>query len=707
MATDVTWRTEPGFGIRYTSGLTIYDEALVGGRLLGRYWAADGFVEVEETAADMASRAGAPTHAFTLELDGQALHFGWGFLGVRELEPERPGTRHVVVELEHALRPARVRVHTVLDGGPVLVRWLEVANAGQRPAALAAVAPWGGVLMRVRSVEYRPGMPGQPGRRFSLGRFLDPEWGGEGDFGWEALPVGTRRIEARRGRSGRPAPFFVVRNDATGELAVGHVGWSGNWAVELLYEEDVRGREAWVAWRAGPAGPGPLRVVAPGETVATPAIHLGYLFGDLDEAVQAMHEHVRAGVFLPQPEGRADRVVYNHWGYVRHELTEAALRHEIDVAREVGAELFVVDAGWFGGAGSNWATTVGDWRPGDRLPDGLEPVFAYARERGLLYGLWMDAERIGPESQTARDHPDWLMRRDGAPVGTALDLANPEAAAWLEGEIDRLVDTYDLDLFRLDYNVDVWEGGYRERDGYYENALWRHYEALYGIFDRLHRRRPRLLLENCSSGGGRTDLGLLRRFHYTWITDWQLAPRNIKIFNGMTLALPPEACDRNAGVGQDSHWRGDLDTQMRSCMLGHFTLTGIYPPGGRANPDHLDRVRHHVQVYKEQIRPWLRSCRLYHHTPVLEGSEPEGWCALELVSRDRRRAACALFRLAGAAEPEYRLRPRGLDPGLTYRVTSDNTAMGFERDGLALRDQGIGIRLDRPLASELLLIEVV
>jgi alpha-galactosidase len=83
--------------------------------------------------------------------------------------------------------------------------------------------------------------------------------------------------------------------------------------------------------------------------------------------------------------------------------------------------------------------------------------------------------------------------------------------------------------------------------------LWRHYEALYGIFDRLHARKPNLLLENCASGGGRTDLGLLRRFHYTWITDWPVLPRGVKIFNGMTLALPPEACDRNTGAGQDGH----------------------------------------------------------------------------------------------------------------------------------------------------------
>ena len=39
-------------------------------------------------------------------------------------------TLHVVVELRHAVRPITVRVHTVLDGTPILTRWLEIINTG-------------------------------------------------------------------------------------------------------------------------------------------------------------------------------------------------------------------------------------------------------------------------------------------------------------------------------------------------------------------------------------------------------------------------------------------------------------------------------------------------------------------------------------------------------------------------------------------------
>ncbi len=697
-------------GIRYTSGLTIYDEALIDGRWIGRYWAATGFAEVEENVEAVLGKArGAhlPTHAFDLTIDGQALHFGWRLVEIGEQPAERPGARHAVVTLAHQLRPVTVRIHTVLDSGPVLERWLEITNTSEQPAALVSVAPWAGVLMHTRGGGTYGRLPGLDERQFSIGRFVDPLWGNEGDFVWETLPWGAFRLESRRGRSGRPAPFFIVRSEATGELAIGELAWSGNWAIEFTAEEDQTTGAAWLAWKAGPQAPAPLRILAPGETVITPAMHLGYLHGDLDDAVQAMHGHVRSSIFLPQPEGRADRVVYNHWSYARHELSEPILRHEIEVAHSVGAELFIVDAGWFGSSGSNWATTVGDWEAGDRLPNGLEPVFAYAREHGLLYGLWMDAERIGPESRLAREHPEWLLQRDGKSVVGALDLTNPAVAAWLEEQINGLVDRYDLDLFRLDYNVDVGEGGYRTHAGYYENSLWRHYEALYGIFDRLHARKPNLLLENCASGGGRTDLGLLRRFHYTWITDWPGLPRSVKIFNGMTLALPPEACDRNAGTGQDGHFQGDLVTQIRSCMLGHFTLTGIYPIGEHGDPTLLAVVRRLVTLYKERIRPWLRTSRVYHHTPVLPGREPSGWCAIELIASDRQQGAVGLFRLAGPGESLYTFRPRGLEVGRRYQVTFDNSGQSSEWAGADLMEHGLTVRLDRPLASELLLLKAL
>ena len=64
----------------------------------------------------------------------------------------------------------------------------------------------------------------------------------------------------------------------------------------------------------------------------------------------------------------------------------------IDAAREMGAEAFMVDAGWFGGPfGTN---TRGDWNEGDWLPEGgLSGVGEYVHKKGMLRRLCADKQR--------------------------------------------------------------------------------------------------------------------------------------------------------------------------------------------------------------------------------------------------------------------------------------------------------------------------
>ena len=52
------------------------------------------------------------------------------------------------------------------------------------------------------------------------------------------------------------------------------------------------------------------------------------------------------------------------------------------------------------------------------------------------------------------------------------------------------------------------------------------------------------------------------------------------------------------------------------------------------------------------------------------------------------------------------LRPRGVRAGRTYRVTFDNLDQTAPWHGAALRNEGLRIRLERPLTSELILMEL-
>jgi hypothetical protein len=58
-----------------------------------------------------------------------------------------------------------------------------------------------------------------------------------------------------------------------------------------------------------------------------------------------------------------------------------------------------------------------------------------------------------------------------------------------------------------------------------------------------------------------------------------------------------------------------------------------------------------------------------------------------------------------AADGDYVFRPRGLNPGATYRVTSDNTGLTFAARGAELARDGVPVRLENVFASELLSFE--
>ena len=476
---------------RYVSDTTVREEALQDGRFIGLYWSASGQVQRENVTASLpgCDPLTRPLHVFELGIDGQSLHNRWAWAGSSEAPGRRPGTVEAAVELRHQVRPITVRVVTRLDGSPVMARWLEVTNTGASPAALSQIAPWSGLIWDTDTglIASPPGWNpavSQEARntRFSLGYFRAEGWGLEGDFRWVPLSSECLRIERDSGKS-FSWPYFVLRNEITGEICFIALAWSGNWYAEFSHRHETS-----LFFDVGPLGPAPLRVIAPGETVASPEVHLGLMHRGMDEAVRAWHQHLRTSVVPPRPAGKE---MYTLAGRVVEEPGDWMLR-EIDIAAEMGVEAFMVDAGWYGEDFSAWTEQRGDWFEGDWLPGGMAHIREYVHDRGMLFGLWMEPETVAPKSRLYREHPDWILTTDGGrPVGTmGLNLAHPEAAQHVEDSIIRVIRDFGLDFFKLDYNIRVGEGAQNLRDGYAEHEMWRHFEVLYRVFDRVLAEFP-------------------------------------------------------------------------------------------------------------------------------------------------------------------------------------------------------------------------
>jgi alpha-galactosidase len=691
--------------IRYHSGLIHYEEGLTDGRWLVRNWSSIGIVDYDPIVIG-------PAHlnaAFGLEMDGESLHHGWIWGGMDELTAS-PGHQHVVVTLKHQIRPATIRVHTLLDGTPILNRWLEIKNTGKQPATLGSLWVWSGRVFPIQSGDRE--WTNAPyftttHSPYSLGYFVKNQGFMEGDFQWRPLGPETIQIGQDVGRSGWSHPIAYLRDEASGQIFVAQLAWSGNWAIRVIPREADRPGQPQLFLQAGPISTGPMRVIEPGENIETPPVHFGCMNGDLTDMVQALHEHQRRSVTLTPPAGKELLVSFNHSGCdLQENTTEINLRKQINVAAEIGADMFTIDACWNGETGQHWSLTTGDWRPAGRLPNGLEPIFAYARSKGLKCGLWCWIEAAHLQSKLIKEHPDWLLQRDGHRMNNMLDFSKPEVAQWVENDLARLIEQYKLDLYRIDYNESPGEGGYNLRHGFTENTLWRHYEAWYGILERIHQRFPNLIIENCAGGGGRTDLGMMSRTHYTWISDYNVMPRSARTLCTMMYALAPELTVRYMGTGMDAHVGGSLEMQLRIAVLsGNPCFIGLWVDKEEIRPDLRDRVRHAIEIFKRYVRPIIATCRMVHHTPINPGDQPEGWNVLEYASPDQTRAVAGLFRLAGPAAPDHTIRFRGLSRSKTYRIRHDNTGEVSIRSGVEIIERGVVVSLPSPMSSELLIVE--
>ncbi len=692
--------------IQYENGPNIYVEALVGDRWEGLYWSADHHIKYAWEFWEPSNLFN--NNAFELVVNDRLLDTGWELARHGEVSSDAQGI-HYVVELTNSRVPLRLKVHTVMDGTPIYKRWLEIVNSSDEFLALNAVYPWTAKMMA--RADYREEYAGGIEHAFRLGSFTSKGHMHEGWFEWRTLEEGVTEMGCEEG-SCFDDPFFLIRNEIRGQYLIGELAWPTNWKMELRCNEDIlyMARPADVlSFKIGPQSDAPLYVLSPGESTMSPAVHMGYVSGDLDAAVQSMHEHVRRSVLPARNPERALLVQYSvpgDQGYSSlafgdpSNFTEEEVLKRVDLAAAIGAELFTVDARWW--------DFHGDWVPSrTRFPNGLKPIADYVHRKGMLFGLYAEIERAGRGSRILEEHPDWQG------PGDALKINDPEVAAYVEKEWRRIIEDYDLDLFRLDFNAfGTKQGAHTPKGGFSENNYWRYYENFFAIVDRIRHDYPDLILQQCSIGGARNDLATVGRFDETYLTDGLRIPRLLQVYSGQSLVLPPEifvtliGADGCYSVGTSE----DLETYFRATFaLGTpFIFEGMTARSlHELNPAVKQGFLKYGRIYKDFIRPVLPACKVYHHGPVdrMNGVNTGSWFAMEFASPSGDKGWAMIAKIGGADSAEYLFKPRGLDPGAVYEVTFDSMDKKIMLDGFSLSRDGIPVRLDAIGHSELLLFE--
>ncbi len=694
--------------ISYRTGMTVYEEAFENGIFYSCGWNTAGYPlnVLQNTPTRFTLHQFTKPSAFRFCVNGTAAYEGMSYLGTEILT--EGNTQVARVKLTNLGCDVNITVETRLDGTQVLARRLVVENIGAAEAAISDIAIMSGGVEVISGLQEKGKAAHCSEKLYSVGYMQLDTTLHEGDFGWRPLPMDEFSFAGRYDRERYRYPMVMLRNNLMGSFLYAQLAWSGGYRFCFDLDAHPLKDVSKLAWSAELEGHLPQLLLAPGEVFESPWLHVCMLQGDLDDAVNAMHDHSRRSI-LNNPLAEGGSCAIGAGMGPEHDMSVEISKRYIDQMGDMGAEVFIIDAGWNCPPGlvSEWFVRNGDWEPNaKRYPNGLAELREYCHARGMKFGMWMEPERLGEWAPIRKEHPEWMaMLADGTRSAHMIDMTNPEAAAWIENEIARFIEREKLDLFRLDEAVQNGELHYLSNKPRREDANIRHTKAVYAMFTRLRQRFPGVIFENCASGGGRCDLGMMPNFHHTWVSDNQFAPRSVIITEGMTMVLPPERVDRLVS-GMGCHTAAEFSLHMRNAMFGHISMN-VVASTSSANPQQMTFIHHSLQIYKEFIRPMLSTAHIYHHTPEA-GTYLNGTPAvLELASPVGDKVVLGAFAPTDFTGDTLHIVPKGVAMSGSYRVTWDNSGATAVMTGTELGSCGVTVRLKTALSSELVLIEKV
>ena len=595
---------------------------------------------------------------------------------------EENGVAELVVTLQDPDYPLRVRLYyRSFEETGLVERYAVVENVGETPVTLEQVLSCTWSLPR--------------GSGYWL-THLAGKWLGETQVYREEITPGKKVLESRRGNTSHHAnPFFAVdRGDATedsGEVWFGALAWSGNWKVSV--DHDAHGalqvsggvNDFDFSW-----------LLEGGEQFTTPSFVGGYTREGFGAASRSLHRYAWEHVL---PAEKARPVLYNSWEATYFEVSEGGQDELAEKAASLGVELFVVDDGWFG-ARNDEDRGLGDWWVNrEKFPNGLGPLIEKVQSLDMSFGLWVEPEMVNPDSDLYREHPDWVYNFPNRPKTESrnqlvLNLAKEEVKEHLFGVLDGLLSGNDISFIKWDMNRTFSEPGWMEAPPGRRQEVWvRHVRGVYEILDRLREKHPGVAFESCSGGGGRVDLGILRRTDQVWTSDNTDPYDRLFIQEGFSMAYPARAM--MSWVADPGQWvenrRASMSYRFHSAMMGSLGIGGNLLEW---TEEEMREARRLVEQYKE-IRDIVQDGNLYRLLSPREGHTT----AVQYVSGDRSRSV--LFALRDRHQfldrPE-KVYLRGLKEDSLYRVTGEKEP----RSGASLTGLGIEVFLEGDLSSALI-----
>ena len=614
---------------------------------------------------------------------------GWVLDGVATEETDTE--RRLVFTFRSQRAPiVAVRSYVCYTGSPALEAWTTFRGSGSA-VTLSNLSVWQ-MTVPATAIDYEFGLRGD-----AAGQAVDDA------FSLQRAPLGAgEQLNLQEQNRSTEQYLPMIGADLGGREFFGGLMWSGSWQI---LAQGLGGEQTRIV-----AGhPGITFTVDASHPLETPHGFFGVTPGTRSEISSALHGFVMSG--LRQGRPFQPLVTYNTWFSYGVDYDQEHLIEEMTAAASMGVELFVVDAGWWSGAGSgaDYTSGLGSWQQDTRrFPDGLGALRENAHALGMQFGLWVEPERVALSTvgrpQLAQQ--SWLASNNGnfgSSTAGQICLASPAARQWVLDKLFALLDDVRPDYLKWDNNM--WVNCNRSGHGHgTTDGNFTHVRALYDVLAALRERYPDMRIENCSQGGNRADFGMLRYTDTAWMDDRTSPAVHVRHnLQGLMTFFPPAYL--LSFVLNDSEPIADspdLGLFLRSRMPG---ILGLTYRAAELTEDDRDGLAGEIATYKT-----LRGITTGASGALLtDQASPDGgppWDVVQEIRADTAEGVIFAFHNDDAI-PGVLVQPRGLEPATVYSVTDLHSGSSRTATGAALMADGIDIMKSFESAAHVLVLRPV
>lgn len=413
------------------------------------------------------------------------------------------------------------------------------------------------------------------------------------------------------------------------------------------------------------------------EVFETPEAVLSYTDQGFNQLSKHFHDFVNQHITPRQFSHVTRPVVLNSWEAFYFNFNQSKLIKLAKQAKQLGVELFVLDDGWFGHRDDD-TSSLGDYFINKRkLPLGLSHLSKKIHHMGLKFGLWFEPEMVNPKSELYRNHPEYAVSIPGRTPSLGrnqlvLDLCQEEVVSYIKTQLKSILDTVEIDYIKWDMNrhiTDMYSRSLRHQGMFFHQYILNLYDILLDI----QKNYPHVLIETCSSGGNRFDLGMLSFGAQVWTSDDTDSIERLKIQEGLSYLYPLSTISAHVSLAPHAQ------TLRETPLSTRFNVASFGVLGYELNFDYLSpaekgEIKKQIAFYKEH-RDVFQYGQFKRHEK--EDDHHITW----QVKHDQTCIVAQYQTLATASPSFEKLKVKDVGMDQLYRVENVNQRLPLKRFG--------------------------